>query len=166
MSERIMKNFPIEYEGNIYWRSRSVAVAGFIFCKNENKDWCVLANKRGPGCPDEVGKWCVVSGFLDFNEDGNEAISRETYEETGVLIAPEKFSFDTVDFSRKKEQNVTLQYYSILKGNTNDYPLSNKGNEKDETTDIQWIPIDKVYKYEWAFGHEIIIPIMYAKYVR
>jgi len=41
MSERIMKNFPIEHDGNTYWRSRSVAVVGFVFCKNEDGVWCV-----------------------------------------------------------------------------------------------------------------------------
>lgn len=171
MGERIMKNFPIEYEGNTYWRSRSVAVVGFIFCKNEDGEWCVLANKRGPGCPNEIGKWCVPCGYLGFIEecgdiDGEHAISRETREETGVLIKPERFTFDTVKFSINNDQNVNLRYYTILDGTCDDYPLSNKDNEKDETTDIRWIAINDVFKYEWAFGHEVAIPVTYAKYIK
>lgn len=165
MSERIMKNFPIEYEGNVYWRSRSVAVAGFIFCQDADGEWCVLANRRGPGCPDEVGKWCCVCGYLDFFENGEEAVARETKEETGVIIDPSRVHFDSVMFSTKNDQNVTLRYFVWLEGQCSDYQLSNEYNEKDETTDIKWIGVKDVSLFEWAFGHKNIIIELAGKYL-
>lgn len=52
-----MKNYPItietgEHAGETVWVHRSIAVAGFIFCKI-NDEWCVLANQRGEVSPDE-----------------------------------------------------------------------------------------------------------------
>lgn len=166
MSERKMYNFPFVEDGQTYWRSRSIAIVGFTFCKDKEGEWCVLADKRGPGCPDEIGKWCVVCGYLDFFENGNEGVARETYEETGVKIDPEEFIFDSVTFSETKDQNVNLRYWTILHGTTDDYPLSNEANEKDETSDIKWIRITDIGEYEWAFGHENAIPEMYANHVR
>ena len=51
-----MKNYPIkietgEHAGETVWVHRSIAVAGFIFCRINN-EWCVLANQRGEGAPD------------------------------------------------------------------------------------------------------------------
>ena len=158
MSERIMKNFPIQFEGNTYWRSRSVACAGFIYCKDNLGNWCILAEKRGPGAPNYQGLWCCVCGFLDFNENGQECVARETHEETGVVIAPEKFKFHNIHFDTKNEQNVTLEYVYVEREKLiSDYPLSNKYNEKDETSAIQWIPLKDIEDKVWAFGHESLI---------
>ena len=133
MGERVMKNFPIEYEGNIYWRSRSCTTVGFVFCQDNNGFWCVLANQRGPGAPTNVGKWNVPCGYIDYNEDGNHGVARETFEETGVKIKPESFTFDSVTFSKNDEQNINLRYWVILDGTIDDYPLSNEANEEGET---------------------------------
>ena len=163
MSERIMKNFPIEYDGHVYWRSRSIAVVGFIFCKNNEGEWCILAEKRGPGCPDEIGKWCVVCGYLDFFETASEGVARETFEETGVKIESDAFNFDSINFSKEKDQNVNLRYWTVLPGTTDDYHLSNAANEEGETSDIKWIKMSEIKNYEWAFGHKTAIPEVYNK---
>ena len=160
-----MKNFPIEYEGQTYWRSRSCTTVGFVFCKNENGEWCVLANQRGPGAPTCRGMWCTPCGYIDFFENGNEGVARETFEETGVKLRPEQFYFDSVTFSESGEQNINLRYICLLNGKncTSDYPLSNAFNEEGETSDIQWIPLHKLSDYKWAFGHECAIPDMAKK---
>lgn len=163
MSEKIMKNFPIEYEGNIYWRSRSCTTVGFVFCQDKDGYWCILANQRGPGAPTNIGKWNVPCGYIDYNEDGNHGVARETFEETGVKINPESFNFDSVTFSKNDEQNINLRYWVILDGTIDTYPLSNEANEEGETSDIKWIPIEDIDKYEWAFGHEKAIPDMFEK---
>lgn len=85
-----MKNYPIkietgEHAGETVWVHRSIAVAGFIFCRINN-EWCVLANQRGEGAPDFQGYWNCPCGYLDFDETLAEACSREIYEETGVKI--------------------------------------------------------------------------------
>ena len=165
MSERIMKNFPIEFEGNTYWRSRSCTVVGFVFCFDKDDYVNILVNQRGPGAPTNVGKWNTPCGYIDFNENGFEGVARETFEETGVRINPEQFHFDSVTFSKNAEQNINLRYWVKLNGTIDDYPLSNAANEAGETSDIRWIRVKDVDKYDWAFGHEKAIPEMCHKHI-
>ena len=165
MSERIMKNFPIVHEGNTYWRSRSCTTVGYVFCCDKDGYIYILANQRGPGAPTNVGKWNVPCGYLDFNEDGQHGVARETFEETGVKIDAEKFKFDSVSFSKEDDQNVNMRYWVNLDGTIDDYPLSNEANEEGETSDIRWIKICDIQDYEWAFGHQNTILEMANKHV-
>ena len=165
MSERKMYNFPFVEDGQTYWRSRSCTVVGFVFCFDKDGFVCVLANQRGPGAPTEVGKWNVPCGYIDFNEDGFQGVSRETFEETGVKINPKQFHFDSVSFSEHNEQNINLRYWATLDGTIDDYPLSNVANEENETSDIRWIRVMDVEKYTWAFGHSTLVPEMCHKHV-
>ena len=165
MGERKMYNFPFVEDGQTYWRSRSCTTVGFVFCFDKEGFVCILANQRGPGAADNFSKWNVPCGYIDFSETGIECVSRETYEETGVKIKPEKFNFDTVTFSENNDQNINLRYWTKLDGTIDDYPLSNVANEENETSDIQWIRVKDIDDYEWAFGHEKAIPEMCHKYV-
>lgn len=63
------------------WLSRSCAVVGII-----SVDGHVLMVRRGPKCPDEVGKWVLPCGYVDWGENLTEAMYRETYEETGINL--------------------------------------------------------------------------------
>ena len=68
-------------DGRTVWLSRSCAVVGIIAVDNK-----VLMVKRGLGCPDEVGKWVLPCGYLDYDETLQDAIIREVYEETGFNL--------------------------------------------------------------------------------
>lgn len=164
-----MKNFPIESEGKVYWISRSVAVVSFLFAKNANGEWCVLANKRGKGCPDFNGYWNAPCGYLDWDEDAYEAAVREIKEETGLEIAPNSMVLHAVNSSPlENRQNVTLRFYSvspfpaeILAGN-----FSTKDMEEDEVDAIKFIPISQLKNYNWAFGHYNLIEDIYKDHVK
>ena len=161
-----MYNFPIEYEGQTYWRSRSCTVVGYVFQKNTKGEWFVLANQRGPGAPNNNGKWNVPCGYIDFNEDGLHAVQRETYEETGVKIDIEDWKFNCVTFSEEGEQNINLNYVSVLPFYTiEDVKFSMEHMEKDEVSDIKFIPLSDIDKYEWAFNHENRIKEYFNKFV-
>ena len=80
-----MKNFEIEHEGKKYWISRSMATVVYVFAFIGEEVY-VLANKRGPGLPTNVGKWNCPSGYLDFDETLEECAVREVFEETGYKI--------------------------------------------------------------------------------
>lgn len=71
----------IQDTGNKTWLSRSCAVVGLIEIDNK-----FLMVKRGPKCPDEVGKWVLPCGYLDWDENLSEGMYRETYEETGINL--------------------------------------------------------------------------------
>lgn len=156
-----MKNFPIKAinpdtgKEEIFWHSRSIAVCLTVFAKNKQNAWCVLANKRGPGCPDFVGYWVCPCGYLDYNETTKEAAARECFEETGVRIPIENIQFiGYEDIVEANHQNVTFEFAGILPNAVN---TSSEYNEGNETSDIRWIPIKDIYNYKWAFGHDILI---------
>lgn len=149
-----MKNFPFIFENIEYWYSRAAVVGMFAFCKNGNGDWCILANKRGPGCPNCVGKWNVPGGFVDFEETLSMAAMREAKEETGIDIPGNIVKLYSINSEPKGEkQNISFKFYAILPGDTLNYKLSNEFMEKDEVSDIKWIPVKDIYKFSWAFNH-------------
>jgi 8-oxo-dGTP pyrophosphatase MutT (NUDIX family) len=144
-------------ESFIGWFSRSVAASIFVFCKNENGSWCVLASERGEEAADYQGYWNCPCGYLDFDETTVACARRECYEETGVELNINDIKFigfedDPVTANR---QNVTFRYYVIVNDKTTkDFKFSKTNNEGKEVGRIEWIPIESVGNYGWAFGHE------------
>jgi len=172
-----MENFEFTHEGKTYWYSRSMATASFVFFHDLTLNkWYVLANQRGPGAPNENGKWNCICGYLDHNEGIKDCAYRELYEETGIDIfkgknKPElnlfRISDDPKDSSR---QNVTFQFVGVVEfssGTIEDWKAktSLKHMEPGEVSDIQFIPVEDIFNYKWAFGHEKIFKNFLLKYV-
>lgn len=159
-----MKNFPIidSKTGREHWISRSVAVVGLVFGYDEDEKEYILAVQRGTGTPDPefVGKWCLPCGYLDYDETLEEALQREVFEETGVLLATDSIELLEVNSDPKsdKRQNVTFRYQAIAKEETlANIPLTTENSEPYEVSDIKWIPYSEVDNYEWAFNHKELI---------
>ncbi|WP_296864460.1 NUDIX hydrolase [uncultured Methanobrevibacter sp.] len=150
-------------DGEVYWYSRSVAVACFVFTENSEGSVFVLANKRGSGCPDYVGKWNVPCGFLDFNETAAEGAVREVYEECGIHLDPKQLielKADSDPRSGNGNQSVNIRFCCKIK-NGLELETSSDHSEKDEVTDIKWININDVSSFDWAFNHKFKIGQMY-----
>lgn len=149
-----MKNFPIEYDGKTYWISRAVAVVGYIFTFDNGK-LLVLANKRGKGTPNYQGYWNCPCGYLEFDETTREACVREIAEETNLTVSPKSLMLDSIqdDPTEDSNQNVTFRYwdfnawYSAL-------TIYAKGAEPDEVEDVEWIPVEELDNYQFAFNQE------------
>lgn len=96
--------------GNSIEKSITAAVAAVIF--NEKGD--VLLQKRN-----DVGKWCILSGHVEFGETVQQAMLREIFEETnaqaeivrfiGVYSAPE---YSTYLYHNKQVQYV-ISYFEV-----------------------------------------------------
>lgn len=151
------------------WQSRSCATAGFIFAKDyDTNKWYVLANQRGHGTPDYQGYWNCPCGYLDYDEDFTQAIVREVWEETGLVIWSKYFNqyYINSDPYDSNRQNVTVRQYAIL-----DTPVDKLQNfsmehmEPNEVSDIKWISIDNLDNYQWAFGHKEYIMEVFNKFV-
>lgn len=153
------KNFPFTWKGRVLWYSRAVAVTSFVYGKNADGVWHVLANKRGNGTPDFTGYWNVPCGYLDFNETGENAAIRETFEETGLNFKDKLFRMCGVSTNpNNNRQNVSIRYNLFLKEPIESFSsFSKKYMEKDEVEDIKWIPLTEINNYEWAFGHNAYI---------
>ena len=139
------------------WFSRSVAAAIFVYCKDKDGDWCVLASERGEEAADYRGFWNCCCGYLSFNETVKEAALRELYEETGVFIADEsivKF-IGYEDSPEANRQNVTFRFAAFIEDAvTDDFTFSKKNNEGKEVGEIKWIKMANVDDYMWAFNHD------------
>jgi 8-oxo-dGTP pyrophosphatase MutT (NUDIX family) len=162
------KNFQVTAleDGKKYWISRSVAVDTMIILYNRtDKKFYVLMVKRGNGVS-YSGHYCIPCGFVDFNENGLEALTRELWEETNLKLTDllkldisAKY-IDTPYFVNTEplkidNQNVSLYYGLVL---VSDYlPLvSNINCEPDEIDEAKWVEIfDELPKLDKiAFNHE------------
>ena len=153
-----MKNYPItietgEHAGETVWVHRSIAVAGFIFCRINN-EWCVLANQRGEGAPDFQGYWNCPCGYLDFDETLAEACSREIYEETGVKIEPSALYMRFMAVVDESHIGIST---NAIKGQL--------GGEENEVKAIMWVKISDLDNYQWAFNHKHLIEGIFHTYV-
>lgn len=148
-----MRNFKIEHEGKEYWISRSISVVGVVVAIEQDGAY-VLVNKRGEACPDFVGYWNCPCGYLDYDETLNQACSREIKEETGVDISPDQLILLSINSSPlENRQNVSVRFCTFLSQRAE---IGNKA-EDGESSEVEWLPINKVSEYEWAFNHQYLI---------
>lgn len=137
---------------------RYACVCAIVLAQEEKTLW-VLVNKRGPGCPNEVGKWNMPCGYMDAGS-AEENCSKEVYEETGIKVSPDQFSMVGIS-DTGKERNVTLRYLAVLPEGRCELPsiesLKGLGGEPDEVSEIKWIDINFIDKYKWAFNHDKVL---------
>lgn len=169
------KNFKIVEKGTEkeYWISRSVAVTGLIVVENpDTKELEFLLERRGPGCPDNIGKLCSVCGYLDWDETLEDAIIRETYEETGFKFDRDKdemYQWLIKSNPSENHQNVVIRYvllpnYYKLKEDLDLGRINTKteerGGEGGEVSDIRLYSLDEIKAMkseDFAFGHKEMI---------
>ena len=143
----------------IGWFSRSVAVATFIFCKDENGEWCVLGSERGKGAADFQGYWNCVCGYVEFDTTITDNCIKEIHEELGINVEEKDLKlFGIEDSPTANRQNITFRYTIVCYDKvTSDFSFTHKWNEKDEVGEIKWIPLNDINNYKWAFNHNLII---------
>lgn len=156
----------------ILYDGRYTAVSAYIYTYFKGH-WYVLANKRGENAPDYKHCWNIVCGFLERNESGEQGIKREVYEETGFVFNDEdKFTLIGVETEPEKcnNGNVSLQYAYLADWHKihgvfdYDYETTGmpgaelRGGEEKEVEDVEFVAIDNLDKYKWAFNHRETIP--------
>ena len=153
-----MKNFKVtaQEDGKEYWISRSCAVVGIVFVIDKYGIQ-VLCAQRGPGAADYQGLWNCPCGYIDWDESGEEAVSREVFEETGVQIPIGKWKLIGAQTSPlANKQNITLRYLAIIPIDEFNIHTSHKG-ELNEVAKVDLISFDHVSKLQWAFDHNKLI---------
>ena len=156
-------NFPFRWHGKTLWYSRSFAVSAFIFCRNSEGEWCVLANKRGKGAADFNHMWNCIAGYIDFNERAEEAAVREIREECKINIDEDEVQFyKLISCPSENHQNIVARFFAKIEDKTTDSELfaisaDFEGGEKDEVEEVAWIPVSHIDNYEWAFNHKEVI---------
>mgnify|MGYP000871827600 CR=1 FL=1 len=104
--------------GTSDWVSRSVAVSAVIltYTPGTRGPLKVLLQERGPGCPDYVGQWACTCGYLDYDEDLDEAIRREIREELGIPGSSVTLVVAGIQSDPRADarQNVTVRYVAYV----------------------------------------------------
>lgn len=121
------------------------------------KDGQILLEKR-TGKLLESGKWALPGGFLDRFETAADGVLRELREETGWQGEVISLFRINTNPNRPKEdrQNVALEF--LMK------PIKQVGKPDHESSDIQWVSLDKLPPTEEiAFDHEETIKL-FLKY--
>lgn len=156
-------------DGREVWLSRHCAVVGVVFAVDKaTEELYVALGKRGKSCPDEVGKWVMPSGYLDWDESLGEACLRETWEEIGLDIKglPEEDTIITSFHQGEPQPSFTSSNKTGDKQNVSHYffhafaasplpELSTKNNPvSGEVEEAKWVNIDDLQNYEVGFNHE------------
>lgn len=141
-------NFPISRNGKEYWVSRSNSISLYVFCKDENGEWNVLASKRGPGAKFSPGLWNVVCGFLDYGYTLEGTAVKEAFEETGVKINKQTLKCLGTNSARTRGP-VNTSFFCVMPRKTANYPTTISNSEPGEVTEARWIPLSLVDKFQW-----------------
>lgn len=170
MSKRFSNRANTPYQvapGKTVFDSRSVAVLALVVAHvRPTRTFHVLAGKRGSAV-DHTGQWCMVCGYLDWDESLDEAARREVFEEAGLdlvqleaaglAVVPEQPIFVRGTPSTHR-QNVTAQFPIELCVDVLPQP-STENAEENEVDEIAWLDLDagQIDARKWAFGHELIL---------
>lgn len=151
--------------GRVLFDSRSVAVVAVIIAHEASTNsFYALAGLRGPAV-DNSGLWCLVCGYLDWDESLADAVRREVYEEAGLdLAALESTGQAFVPTQpvwvqsdpKTHRQNVSARFPVEL---TSRVPPSIANAEPGEVLEIAWVPVTRaeVAARSWAFNHDKIL---------
>jgi len=149
------------------WISRAPAVVGIIFAFGVEGGSRVLVIKRSDKMPDEPNKYGAPSGYLDWDESGFEAMTREVYEETSLYLPNydpflifnnyEQPFYVHSDPTTDTLQNVSLTYVMVYDFHKEPdfFPADIEKYEDFETAKVEWLKLQDFYntQYEWAFNH-------------
>lgn len=157
----------------IKWDSRACAVVTHVWCqyvyKNGETITYVLIGKRGTG-GDNIGLLNIPCGYIDWDENLEQASRREIWEETGlnILEYKEKAAIDHLDQPwfvnseiTENRQNIAMHtaFVFILDENSGDKlpELNTDNNEPDEVEELFWMSLEDIMKTQdelWAFNHK------------
>lgn len=152
-------------EGRVLFESRSVAITAILIAHDAaSNDFHALVGKRGPAV-DHGGLWCLVCGYLDWDESLADAVRREVFEEAAVDLAALESAGETRVPNQPMflqsdplahRQNVTGRFLIALPRKV---PASNANAEPGEVETIEWVPVrrDAIAARDWAFHHDEIL---------
>ena len=152
-------------DGRILNESRSVAVTAVLIAFDPADGvFHAIVSERGPAV-DHTGKWCLVCGYLDWDESLADAVRREVHEEAGIDLkaleaagqarVPSQPVYVQSDPGSPR-QNVTARFSIEL--TTRPAP-SGANAEPGEVADVKWMPVvaSAIDALPWAFGHDRIL---------
>jgi 8-oxo-dGTP diphosphatase len=137
---------------------RHVTVNAIVVKNNQ-----VLLGKRGTfhGKPIlEFGKWGLLGGYLDRDENLIQAVKREVMEEGGWTVNDIRLLRINDNPKRPKEDRQNVNFVFVADA------VKQIKDSDEEVSRLQWFDLDKLpSKEEMAFDHEDNIEL-YKKYLK
>jgi len=130
------------------WPRPMVTVDAVVFTKTDDKTEVLLINR---GKEPFKGKWALPGGFIDMDEELEDAVVRELAEETGLtgVQLEQMHTFGTVGRDPRGRQ-ISIAFMGI----------ATKGQDTikagDDAAHAQWFNIDKIPK-DLAFDHNEVV---------
>ena len=158
-------NQPFEVDGRVLFDSRSVAVTAITVAFDAPAGvHRALVGQRGSAV-DHSGLWCLVCGYLDWDESLDDAVRREVFEEAGIdlhaleargdaIVPPQPIFVQSDPASHR--QNVTARFLVDLRAPVT--PTAENA-EPNEVADLRWIEVAHapIAELAWAFNHDKIL---------
>ncbi|MBN1362395.1 MAG: NUDIX hydrolase [Sedimentisphaerales bacterium] len=126
------------------WPRPMVTTDATVFSFARGKAWLLLVNrKRDP----YQGHWATPGGFIEMDEELEDAVVRELREETGLTGVPleQMRTFGTVGRDPRGRQ-ITVVFLGVIQGKQ---PAVKGG---DDAAEARWFEIDHLPE-EMAFDH-------------
>jgi 8-oxo-dGTP diphosphatase len=130
------------------WPRPMVTVDAVVFTKTDDKTKVLLINR---GKEPFKGKWALPGGFIDMDEELEDAVVRELEEETGLtgVRLEQMRTFGTVGRDPRGRQ-ITIVFMGIV---TEEQTKIKAG---DDAAQAQWFDIEKLPD-DMAFDHNEVV---------
>lgn len=130
------------------WPRPMVTVDAVVFTKTDDKTKVLLINR---GKEPFKGKWALPGGFIDMDEELEDAVVRELEEETGLtgVQLEQMRAFGTVGRDPRGRQ-ISIAFMGIA---TKGQDMIKAG---DDAAKVQWFDIENLPK-DMAFDHNDVV---------
>lgn len=119
------------------WISRSTVVIPIVFKMTQTGNIYALVEQRGLAVS-HTNEWCCPCGFIDWDEDIDEACQREVREETGLELNLSDIEFFKVGTDKdSKSQTIDLWHQCWTMSDFD----KNRIETKNEILDIKWLKV-------------------------
>jgi len=139
------------------WPRPMVTVDAAVFSFADGKTRLLLIERKHDPY---AGQWAIPGGFIEMDEELEDAVARELEEETGLTGIPleQMHTFGTVGRDPRGRQ-VTVVFMGIARDGETDVCGG------DDAAEAQWFDIDRLPE-NLAFDHERVIRLAIAKLKR
>ncbi|MEM0457003.1 MAG: NUDIX hydrolase [Nitrososphaerota archaeon] len=124
--------------GKEYPKMPVVAVGALIL---QDHNILLVKRKNEPG----KGRWSIPGGSVELGESLKDAVVREVYEETGLLVEVSEL-LDIIEVIRRDNAGNIIFHYVIL-----DYlakPISGTLRAASDASDVIWVSVDEAMNME------------------
>jgi 8-oxo-dGTP diphosphatase len=129
------------------WPRPTVTTDAAVFSLSRGKAWLLLVNRKHDPYQ---GYWAIPGGFIEMDEELEDAAARELHEETGLanVHLEQMRTYGTVGRDPRGRQ-ITVVFLGVIEG---DPPTVTGG---DDAAEARWFEIDHLPE-NMAFDHDVV----------